>query len=593
MATATLGLLNHTEIDDADDATSWSGLTTPDNDIKKEGTASESGVFRADATVGYYDDATIRSASGKHLRMWVNTTNSPYMETFANGGYEVYMYDGTNTQYITFFGSDTYAGGWFNLVIDCALFTSLTLANARRWGIRCQHTANAKNVVNTWVDFIRYTDGYYVTGGTLEDKVRLTDIATADKGTTTLYGYGIVENIEGVYLAYGKLQIGNGSTTTYFEMDGDVLVFTDKPVGDGLYAINGNGSGCDVVIVNSTIKASGTGNDNRPDINMVTGSPNSVSITSTVFIRGGTFTFTSGQTITGNTFNDCGQIIAGGADLTNCIIQGYEGTSDTGALSYDVAIDPDGYLDNMEFTKGTASTHAIVFGDTIPSSITLRDCSFSGYNTSNGQADSTLYFADTTGTITVNLIGCSGNISYKSAGATISLVTDPITFQVTVRDVNTNAVIENARVLVWVTDGTNYPYQESVTITSSGTTATVSHTGHGMVTNDYVIIVGANEDAYNGVHQITYISADSYSYTMADTASSPATGTITATFAVISGLTNSGGIISDSRSWTSSQPIAGRVRKATIGTLYKEQPIADIIDNANGLSITVLLIPDE
>ena len=116
-----------------------------------------------------------------------------------------------------------------------------------------------------------------------------------------------------------------------------------------------------------------------------------------------------------------------------------------------------------------------------------------------------------------------------------------------------NTAIENARVLLAVGDGSNYPYGDSVTITSSGTTATVSHTSHGMATNDYIIITGANEDAYNGVFQITYSTDNSYTYTMPDSASSPATGTITATFAVISGLTNSSGIVSDSRSWTSAR----------------------------------------
>ncbi len=600
MATATLGLLNHTEIDDADANTSWIGLTTVDTDVKKEGTGSVSGVIRADGDNGYYDDGTPRTSSGKHFRAWVNTTNLPYMETDSGGGYQIFLYDGTNTDYYTIFSSDDYGGGWFNCVIDCSLFTTVTPANVQRWGIYGNHTSNAKNVVNCWLDFLRYTDGYYITGGVSSDPVTLSDVAIADKGTTTLYGYGILEEYEENYFAFGTVQIGNGATATYFEMDGAVLTYTDKPVADGLYTLEGNGSGCDIVINNSTIKASGTGDANRPDIDMSTGSPNSVSITATVFIRGGTITAASGQTWTGNTFTDCQQITAGGADFDGSAVVGYEGTAGTSAFIWNETTDPNGELDNMEFTKGAAATHAIQFGDSIPTTITLTGISFSGYNATDGQNDSTLYFADTGGTITVNLVGCTGNVSWHSAGCTVSLVSDPVTVGVTVYDGGTTppTLLSGARVLLYVSEyvsGADFPYQDTVSITGSGTTATVSHTGHGLATNDYVLIRGVtNDDDYNGVHQITYINANSYSYTADDTLTSPASGTsITATFAFISGTTDGSGYISDSRVVGDDQPVVGWVRKSSGSPLFKQGDLVGTVDSTDGLPITITLVRDE
>lgn len=427
MATATLGLLNYTEIDDCDTTTNWNGdIDTLDPDIKKEGTNSMSGVLRADGDNGYVDLGTPPvTMAGKHLRVWLNTTSVPYMEDEAGGGFQVFVYDGTNTDYYVAISSDDYSGGWANVVIDCSLFTTVTAANVDRWGIYANYTTNAKNVINTWVDFFRYSDGYYVTGGGSSDKVRLSDVATADKGTTTLYGYGIVEEIEDTYFCSGKLQLGNGSTTTYFEMDGDVLVFTDKPVADGLYAINGNGSGADIVIQDSTIKAAGTGDDNRPDIDMVTSSPNSVSITGSVINRAGACTFTSGQTITSNIFNDCEQITHGGADMESCTIKGYEGTTGTGALVYNVNADIDGEIDGSIFTKGTASTHAIQFGTSAANTHTLRSVEVYSYNTTDQQTDSVLYFPDkgSDTTWTINLVGCTGTFSYYKArsGDTVSI----------------------------------------------------------------------------------------------------------------------------------------------------------------------------
>ena len=56
-----------------------------------------------------------------------------------------------------------------------------------------------------------------------------------------------------------------------------------------------------------------------------------------------------------------------------------------------------------------------------------------------------------------------------------------------------------------------------------------------MATNDWIWIKGVeNDDVYNGAFQITYVNANSYTYTTNDTiTSSPATGgSITATFSI-------------------------------------------------------------
>jgi len=65
-------------------------------------------------------------------------------------------------------------------------------------------------------------------------------------------------------------------------------------------------------------------------------------------------------------------------------------------------------------------------------------------------------------------------------------------------------------------------------ITSSGTTATVTQTGHGYSTGDYVTIIGAAPTEYTGTYAVTVTGANTYTYTFAGSATSPATGTITA-----------------------------------------------------------------
>lgn len=67
----------------------------------------------------------------------------------------------------------------------------------------------------------------------------------------------------------------------------------------------------------------------------------------------------------------------------------------------------------------------------------------------------------------------------------------------------------------------------ATSVTSSSTTATVTKSGHGLVTGQYVTIAGATQTAYNGRYRITVSSSSVFTYTFAGSGTSPATGTIT------------------------------------------------------------------
>lgn len=66
-------------------------------------------------------------------------------------------------------------------------------------------------------------------------------------------------------------------------------------------------------------------------------------------------------------------------------------------------------------------------------------------------------------------------------------------------------------------------------LTSDGTTATCVVPDHDFADGDPVVIAGANESAYNGTFNITYVDTNTFTYIMDSTTTSPATGTITAT----------------------------------------------------------------
>ena len=67
---------------------------------------------------------------------------------------------------------------------------------------------------------------------------------------------------------------------------------------------------------------------------------------------------------------------------------------------------------------------------------------------------------------------------------------------------------------------------KAVTLTRSGSTVTAVSTAHGYATNDRIAHGGANEKAYSGVHAITVVDANTYTYQITETPATPATGTI-------------------------------------------------------------------
>lgn len=85
------------------------------------------------------------------------------------------------------------------------------------------------------------------------------------------------------------------------------------------------------------------------------------------------------------------------------------------------------------------------------------------------------------------------------------------------------SISQEARVTDWWED------TDVITITRSGSTATVAHTGHGFATGQQVQIAGADQAAYNGIQTLTVTDADHYTYAVTGSPATPATGTITAT----------------------------------------------------------------
>lgn len=279
------------------------------------------------------------------------------------------------------------------------------------------------------------------------------------------------------------------------------------------------------------------------------------------------------HTFTGITFQDCTTFTQNGATIQNCIF-----------LDSTVSSASPGDADNISDCAFTSSGtgHAITIAGTA-ADMTLDGVAFTGYAGTDGSSGNEAIYVDiASGSMTISITGGGSTPSIRTAGATVTVV-NAVTVRVTAKDADTQAAIQSARVLLQASSGA------TVTITRSGSTATVAHTAHGYSTGQKVVIAGANQGEYNGLRSITVADADSYTYSVSGSPATPATGTITSYRVILDAATDASGIVEDAAfAYTSNLAVTGRVRK---GGTHKTAPLSGTITSA-GLDITAFMVSD-
>lgn len=525
--------------------------------------------------------------------------------------------DSSNYHTYNLYGSDNYPakGGWQIIAIAPSVAGYAAEAGDTGspadgailyWSILADFSTGSK-AENVMIDAIDVGLGLCLVGGDGgSTDGNFANFVTYDEGTV-INRWGFVYTEGPVLYITGQLAIGQTSagvsTLTEFTDSGVTLVWNNGLVTTGFHRllIDLATASTDIQISNCSFLSQGQINNNgdrgytstedsRPILQVTGAAAATFGLTSCVLDNFASFALNAGCTLTNCVITDSGQIDTGtGATMAGTSVSGYTGAADTAALVWDVASDPNGELDNMAFTKGTNAHHAIEFGSNTPNVITLTGWTVSGFNAADGENDSVLY-NNSGGAMTINIIGGTGTFSYKNgSGASTSVVVSPVTVAVHAADIN-DTDIQNARVFLKAKDGTGpFPFEESITIANSGVTATVTHATHGMTTNDYVYIKGASHWQNNGVFQITYSDASTYTYTMPSDPGSSPTGTITSTFVALTGLTDVNGDKSTSRTFASNQPVTGWVR---LTPAYKTAPLFGTINSSTGYSSTGVLIDD-
>ena len=569
-------------------------------DFAMEGTnAVDKQVKAADKGMLFDSGSSFTIGTNDHFFIWIMGATPGLNDTRDNGGIVVGIGDSTS-DFVKFHvdGSDTLPLGGGK--VYALRFVNTALANLRTLvgspgtapsviggGLKGVGTVKG---VNLGVDAARIGTGYDILNGTGADpEADFAGIASDDESTSE----GVFQSAAGGYTWQGKLRIGSASTACEF-LDSDVLLglretlhclsdFTEIIIEHASTIVN---------LTRVTFLALDTGNKGRFE---VLTSAAVVNLTSCTFQQFGVTILGTGSTFSSCNWIGCGIITANGADLTGSAVSEFGGASDTSPVIWDTATDPDGFLDAMTYTKGSASTHGIELGTTSPLSMTFRDTTTSGYNASDAATDSFFHVLRTSGTVTINIIRGTGNFSYKSEGATVLVIVSPVTATVKVINATDASDIEGAIVLVWADSGGDLPADASITgITRSGSVATATTSvSHGLTTGDEVLVEGADQADYNGPFAVTVTGASEFTYTVANSPTQPATGTIIFSSVIINNAkTNASGIVTDTRTYTNAQPVTGFVRKGTAPPVYVPSAITGTIDNSSDTTLTISLAPD-
>jgi hypothetical protein len=471
--------------DGADATTNWTGSASPSLFTSAPDPVEASGHLGQvlNNTFGYLVHAPGGTVDLSSTLVYVWVLPGPAMATRANHGFGITLSDGTNIIQYNLGGSDlaafrhnTGVPAYQCLVLDTAnLPTSFrvhagseaSLNLAAITGIGSGFTTTLKavgGVSNVFTDIVRYgINGIRVSDGTTSDRGNFEEVAAEDALTTDGRALGICRRLAaGLYGLQGPVFFSAVGADSWFEEKNVTVVFEDRGLLTSRYGFTFSDDGSNETnFFLGTKVGTGTSATGEDGVNLV--APPGVGAfflanntpRTNVFIYGSIFNgFTGGLHLrTGQELIDClvagsGTVFANGATCVNTSILGSTVGANDSALQWNIATDPNSHLHGTSFSKGTNAHHAIEFGTNSPLTMTLTDVNFSGFSASNNVNDSAMHIRRTTGTVTINIIGGSGTPSYRTDGATVDIIQNPVTLTVTVRDVNTNAVIEGARVYV-------------------------------------------------------------------------------------------------------------------------------------------------
>lgn len=544
------------------------------------------------------------NADGEYVYIWFNTTTVGFIGSFTQGGLSVRLgTDSSNYRSWIITSSDlvgnSYKGGW-----ACAVINPTTSGSADN-GTYSADTVNYLGIYywgignsvaqNVFVDAIAVGKGLRITGTDATGWQEVSDYCNASPSTRV---WGMMQEKLGVYFVYGKMFLGNSTQTADTSMTDEGRIFR---FGDWEYAtasttyVSALSSGFngltveDAASYKTTYVETGSFIQGSADADTsfdFYGSNNATSVSTMNGVTwqkiNGTFTWgnDSDHSATNCVWSDCAEIdFVGAVVVRGCTFKNYSG--EFAAVLYNTSWD----VRESQFIDNDGGTNSAGVRHINGTAATYYDLTFSGN-------DWDVYLNHASDNLTISKDGTSNPSTHRSSGSGSVTFIGTVSLKLIVKDSDGNALV-GARCLMEADSGGSDPHLVSVTITRSGTTASVSHTSHGMSDGEMVNIRGANQPEYDGAGKIiSNVTTNAYDYTVSGSPATPATGTITATQCYISEVTIAGGIAEESYNAGSTQPYRGVVAHSTAPNLYDNVTYSGS-DCSGGLTLPIQMGSDE
>lgn len=426
--------------------------------------------------------------SGQLIYVWGNFLAASLLNSQAANGFGICLSSGTpttsNYSLYSFYGSDNYSGGWVRMVLDPNETRSggagtLSLSNITHIGVFADVGGTTARFDNLILDACDVGTGLTITGTTTGDTL-FSEILTNE--ATNRYGVVRSLNDDGTAIELlGKLVLGDtAGASTLSDVDSKIFAGNPKYYDAGeTTSIPLTSFGVEVVggasanslslgkAVGSTGGRNGialVGNDTYnvgfdfSDGNVNTGNYYGCSFenlngtlsfdSSSHNFKGnsisscGSFSFVTGSTVSECAFVASGQIVlSGNAALSDCVITNSTATSAVSTNS----------LNNLTACTFTSSGtgHAVNLGSVTSSTTMNWNNNDSNYASTDGiTGNETILVNVSSGqTLTINVgSGYSTPTVKNDGGGSVSVSAGQVTTTITVKDVNTQTAIQNARV---------------------------------------------------------------------------------------------------------------------------------------------------
>lgn len=391
--------------------------------------------------------------AGDHIFVWGLCATVGIAELRSNRGMCVFIGDATNNNYVQYHvnGNDTLnATGRLGQCypVDYSVRTALAgrrtvsgnpSASPAFFGFTANITGSSKGP-NVVCDAIRRGTGIFQFNGSTI--VPVTFQESASLNDLSVNRWGIFQSLGGTsYLMQGRYTIGTNSAgvaqTTVFEDTGAAITLTDC-IHASLDFTSFSIKGLNTSVTWNQVSVTHEGSTRRGNFNVLDGA--TVNLNGCTFTRMRAFSFGTGTeavTLNGCSFTTCNSVeLDANTIVDNCQF-------DNAPLTL---ADPEN-VTNCKFISRGSNAHGVIGFDTAGS----YDFSTNTFEDFGTGLNAAIRVLATSGTVFINVSDQSYTV--LSSGATVILVSQQVTTTITVRDVNTQSVIQNARVYLTAAAG--------------------------------------------------------------------------------------------------------------------------------------------